>query len=129
MGIRFRKSIKILPGVRLNISGSGTSWTLGPRGLSVNISKRGTYLNASLRGTGISFREKIGPGFQSSPKKLKYRPPEYIPRFDPPRKENRHLSRLHATLANAAARCFAQSLQRTLSPCGAKLAKMVASEY
>lgn len=32
----FRKSIKILPGVRLNLSKSGVSASLGPRGATVN---------------------------------------------------------------------------------------------
>lgn len=36
MAFRWRKSIRILPGVRLNVSKSGISSTLGPRGASVN---------------------------------------------------------------------------------------------
>ncbi|HZK76310.1 MAG TPA: DUF4236 domain-containing protein [Candidatus Kapabacteria bacterium] len=59
MGIRFRKYIKLMPGVRLNISKSGVSTRIGPRGLSVNIGKRGTYLNAGIPGTGIFEREKL----------------------------------------------------------------------
>ncbi|HEX5315045.1 MAG TPA: DUF4236 domain-containing protein [Candidatus Kapabacteria bacterium] len=59
MGIRFRKYINILPGVRLNLSKSGVSTRIGPRGLSVNIGKRGTYLNAGIPGTGIFEREKL----------------------------------------------------------------------
>ena len=59
MGLRFRKYIKIMPGVRLNISKSGVSTRIGPRGLSVNIGKRGTYLNAGIPGTGIFEREKL----------------------------------------------------------------------
>jgi hypothetical protein len=60
MGFRFRKSIQLFPGVRLNISKSGTSYTIGPRrGGSINIGKRGTYVNASIPGTGISYRERL----------------------------------------------------------------------
>ncbi|HET6402325.1 MAG TPA: DUF4236 domain-containing protein [Candidatus Kapabacteria bacterium] len=59
MGIRFRKYIKILPGVRLNISKSGVSTRIGPKGFSVNVGKRGTYLNAGIPGTGIYEREKL----------------------------------------------------------------------
>ncbi|WP_254916319.1 DUF4236 domain-containing protein, partial [Pseudomonas aeruginosa] len=33
MGFRFSKRITIVPGVRLNISGSGISTSVGPRGL------------------------------------------------------------------------------------------------
>jgi hypothetical protein len=47
MGLRFRKSFKLAPGVRLNVGRGGMSWSLGPRGVSVSIGKRGTYLNAS----------------------------------------------------------------------------------
>lgn len=59
MGFRFRKSVKIMPGVRLNISKSGFSTTIGGRGASVNVGKSGTYMNAGIPGTGLSMREKI----------------------------------------------------------------------
>lgn len=59
MGFRFRKSLKILPGVRVNLSTSGTSLTLGGRGASVNVGKRGVYGNLGLPGTGISWRERL----------------------------------------------------------------------
>lgn len=59
MGFRFRKSFKLAPGVRMNLSGSGVGWTLGPRGASIGIGKRGTYLNAGLPGTGISSRQRL----------------------------------------------------------------------
>lgn len=67
MGLRFRKSIKLAPGVRMNISGSGVSWTLGPRGASIGIGKRGTYLNSGIPGTGFYSRERIDGGQQSRP--------------------------------------------------------------
>ena len=60
MALRFRKSVKLAPGIRMNVSGSGVSWTLGPRGSSVGIGKRGTYLNTGLSGTGLFARERIG---------------------------------------------------------------------
>lgn len=59
MAFRFRKQVKILPGVKLNISKSGVSTTVGRRGLSVTSGKQGTHLNTGLSGTGISFRTKI----------------------------------------------------------------------
>jgi hypothetical protein len=65
MAIRFRKSFKLAPGVRMNLSGGGMSWSVGPRGASVGIGKRGTYLNTGIPGTGLSARQKIG-GAQSS---------------------------------------------------------------
>ena len=59
MGWRFRKYITILPGVRLNISKSGISFTFGTKGTSVNVAKDGAYLNTSIPGTGLYNRQKI----------------------------------------------------------------------
>ena len=66
MGIKFRKSIKIMPGVRINFSKSGMSTTIGPRGASVNIGPKGVYANAGIPGTGIYMREKIVGGPSST---------------------------------------------------------------
>lgn len=60
--MRFRKSIKVAPGVRLNLSKSGVSTTIGGRGLSVNTGRKGTYLNTSIPGTGLSKRQRILKG-------------------------------------------------------------------
>lgn len=62
MGIFFRKSVKVAPGVRLNFSKRGTSLSVGPKGAKINYSKRGTYLTTSIPGTGIYSRTKIGSG-------------------------------------------------------------------
>lgn len=59
MGWRFRKSVKVAPGVRLNFSKTGVSTTIGGRGASVNIGKRGVYRNLSVPGTGIYRRDKV----------------------------------------------------------------------
>ncbi len=66
MGFRFRKSFKLMPGVRVNLSSKGLSTTVGVRGASVNISKRGTYLNTGIPGTGISSRTRIGSNTRNS---------------------------------------------------------------
>jgi len=62
MGLYFRKSIKIAPGLRLNVSKRGTSVSIGPRGAKVNIGKRGTYVTTGIPGTGIYSRTKISGG-------------------------------------------------------------------
>lgn len=59
MGFRFRKSLNILPGVRVNLSGSGASLSMGPRGASVSIGKQGVYGNIGIPGTGLSWRERL----------------------------------------------------------------------
>lgn len=56
MGLRFRKTISLLPGVRLNISKSGLGISAGIPGLrgSINTSGRVTG-TASIPGTGVSY--------------------------------------------------------------------------
>jgi len=62
MGLRFRKSLKIIPGVRLNFSKSGISTSIGTTGARVTIGKNGVYANAGLPGTGIYMREHVAGG-------------------------------------------------------------------
>ena len=57
--MHFRKRIKIILGVNLNISSSGVSTTIGGKGGSLNIGKNGVYLNTSIPGTGLRDRKKI----------------------------------------------------------------------
>jgi hypothetical protein len=59
MSWSYRKSIKIFPGVKLNISKSGISTTIGGKGGSISIGSKGTYLNTGISGTGLSFRYRI----------------------------------------------------------------------
>lgn len=64
MGIRFRKSLKLAPGVKINVSKSGISSTVGTKGATVNVGKDGAYANLGIPGSGISSRQKIA-GSQS----------------------------------------------------------------
>lgn len=66
MGWRFRRSVKILPGVRLNLSNSGVSATLGGSPFSVNIGKRGVKRTVSIPGTGLYHTAEVGVGSQSA---------------------------------------------------------------
>lgn len=59
MGLRFRKSLQILPGVRLNLTQRGVSTTLGPRGATVSIGSSGTRGNVGLPGTGLSYSQRL----------------------------------------------------------------------
>ena len=59
MGLRFRRTLTILPGIRLNISASGLSLSIGPRGASITLGRRGTHLNAGIPGTGLSWRQRL----------------------------------------------------------------------
>lgn len=56
MGLRFRKSIKIAKGVKINLSKSGVSLSVGRTGLHGTINSRGQLTtSAGLPGTGVSF--------------------------------------------------------------------------
>lgn len=59
MGFRFRKSVRICKGVKVNFSKSGASLTLGGRGNSINFSSRGISTTNGIPGTGISHRSQI----------------------------------------------------------------------
>lgn len=61
MGFRFTKRIKVLPGITLNVSKSGLSTTIGPRGAKVTVGgKRGPRATFGIPGTGLSHSQRIG---------------------------------------------------------------------
>lgn len=56
MGFNFRKSFKIAPGVRLNVTKNGiSSVSVGRKGANVNIGKKGTKTTLGIPGTGMSY--------------------------------------------------------------------------
>lgn len=59
MALRFRRTIKVAPGVRLNLGKRGMSVSTGVRGASVTVGRRGIYGNVGVPGTGISYRTKL----------------------------------------------------------------------
>ena len=59
MGWRYRKRIKILPGIHINISKSGISTNVGVKGASVTFGPKGTYVNTGIPGTGLYRRDNI----------------------------------------------------------------------
>ena len=64
MGFRFHKRIRIFKGLTLNLSKSGTSWTVGGPGASVNV--RGDKVTGTVGapGTGLSYRQTLVDGSQ-----------------------------------------------------------------
>lgn len=64
--MRFRRRVKLFPGVTLNFSKTGISTTVGVPTASVNFNKQGTFLNTGLPGTGIYDRKRIGGQKKSS---------------------------------------------------------------
>jgi hypothetical protein len=59
MALRFRRSVKIVPGVRVNFGKRGVSVSAGVRGATITAGKHGVYGNAGIPGTGLSFRSKL----------------------------------------------------------------------
>jgi len=60
VGYRFHQSFSIIPGLRLNVSKSGLSASIGGAPFTLNISKNGLMGTASIPGTGLSYRHHIG---------------------------------------------------------------------
>ena len=57
MGFRFRRRIKIAPGIRLNIGKNGMSTSVGRRGFTMNIGRGKTRTTVGLPGTGLSYSD------------------------------------------------------------------------
>jgi hypothetical protein len=55
MPFRFRKKVKIAPGIRLNISKGGLSTSFGKRGATLNVGRRGVRETVGIPGSGISY--------------------------------------------------------------------------
>jgi hypothetical protein len=79
MSWRFRKSFKIMPGVKLNLTRHGLSATLGAAPFSLNVGPRGVYSNVSIPGTGIWDRQRL-----DSPPSLRDSPSPAFDRANPP---------------------------------------------
>jgi hypothetical protein len=72
MGFRFRRSVRLAPGIRINLSKNGASLSLGRRGATLNFSGRGTKATVGLPGSGLSYSEMLQNG-----------PPTALPREGP----------------------------------------------
>ncbi len=70
MGFRFRKTIKLLPGLKLNVSKGGISTSIGRRGATINIGKKGVRGTIGLPGTGLSYSTMLA---SRKNKKQRYR--------------------------------------------------------
>lgn len=60
MAWRFRKSFSPLPGVRITLSPSGISTSVGVGPFRATIGPRGPAITANIPGTGLSFRHALG---------------------------------------------------------------------
>lgn len=61
MGFRFRKSVKIAPGVRLNFGKKSTSVSLGGKGARFTLNNKGkATTSVGIPGTGLYYTESVG---------------------------------------------------------------------
>ena len=60
MGWRFHKSVKIAPGVRLNLSKRGPGLSFGGRGMRYSVGPGGRRTTFSIPGTGLSYVRQRG---------------------------------------------------------------------
>lgn len=60
MGFRFQKRLRIFKGLTVNLSKSGTSWSVGRPGATVNLRRGKLTGNVGIPGTGMSYRQRLG---------------------------------------------------------------------
>jgi hypothetical protein len=58
-GLRFRKSVGVLPGVKVNLSKTGVSTSVGGHGATMNIGTRSRTVTLGIPGTGLSYRTPL----------------------------------------------------------------------
>jgi hypothetical protein len=61
MGLRYHRRISLLPGLRLNLSRSGASVSVGRKGFWATVGPRGRRLTVGVPGTGLSWTERAPP--------------------------------------------------------------------
>lgn len=67
MSWTFRKRIKVLPGIHVNLGKRGASISAGVRGASVTVGKGRVTKSVGLPGTGIAYRETTRTGQPPAP--------------------------------------------------------------
>lgn len=72
MGFRFRKRIRIAPGLAINISKSGVSTSIGPKGATTNISGRGIKTTVGIPGSGLSYTVAQGKNLEKLHRKRNF---------------------------------------------------------
>lgn len=77
MGFRFRRSFRLLPGVRVNLGKRSASLSVGVRGLHYTVGPAGRQITAGVPGTGLSYTHRFKRG---GPAQL---PPHQMPPSSP----------------------------------------------
>ncbi len=76
MPLRFRRTIKVAPGVKLNLSKGGVSTTVGTKNIKFNFGKSGVKRTIAIPGTGIQEVDYIQKNETASEKEKKGRTAE-----------------------------------------------------
>ena len=85
MGFRFRKSVKIAPGVRLNIGKKSVGISAGVKGARVSVNSSGRKTTTvGIPGTGLSYQKTEKIGSHAATDKHDQTAPEYTPTVDLP---------------------------------------------
>lgn len=87
MGFRFRRSIRLGKGLRINLSKSGASLSVGRRGATLNIGPKGQKMTVGLPGSGLSYSTKLGglhPEHQAQTPVTRPHDPEALPQRPSP---------------------------------------------
>jgi tetratricopeptide (TPR) repeat protein len=67
MGLRFRRTLKIAPGLRLNFNKNSIGLSIGPRGAKYTINSSGRRTaSVGIPGTGLYYSESVGGGRRRS---------------------------------------------------------------
>ncbi len=62
-GVRYRKTWTIFPGVKINLSKTGVSTSVGGKGATFNMGTQGRrMITLGIPGTGLSYRTPVGWG-------------------------------------------------------------------
>lgn len=79
MGFRFFKRIKLAPGITMNMSKSGPSFSFGPKGMKYTVGANGTRTTLGVPGTGLYYTQynKKGDKGKPSPPPV----PQQLPEF------------------------------------------------
>ena len=80
MAFRFRRTVSIFPGVRVNLGKRGVSLSAGIRGANLTLGRDGLFGNVGIPGTGLSYREKLkGISSASSDRdQARFRSPDHL---------------------------------------------------
>ena len=83
MGFRYRKSINLGGGFRINLSKSGVGYSWGTKGYRVTKTATGkTRTTASIPGTGISYVHETGKSNKNKATSERKQTPQQMPTFD-----------------------------------------------